>query len=249
MSVEDGESLSPAMATVWGVRAPAAKGPKPTMSLAGILEAAVGLADAEGLEAVSMGRVAKELGASAMSLYRHVGSKEELLDLMVDHALGPPEPGPPADAWRDGLSRSAWTLVRSMQAHPWSVRIPIGGPPTGPHTVAWLEGALQSLADTGLSEAEKASVAMMLSGYVRHHVMLMADVQALFLGTAASPDAAMRGYTQTMKRLAGEDGFPALHRLLDAGVFERADPPDEEFAFGLERLLDGVGALVAERAR
>ena len=77
----------------------------------------------------------------------------------------------------------------------------------------------------------------------------MGDVQAHFLDAAGSPHDAMRGYRDTLRGLTDADRFPALHALLDAGVFDRADPPDDEFAFGLERILDGVQALIRARAQ
>ena len=77
--------------------------------------------------------------------------------------------------------------------------------------------------------------------------MTMADVEARFLAAAATSDAAMLGHTETLRRLADADRFPALRAVLDAGVFDRADPPDEELAFGLERILDGVEARIRAR--
>jgi hypothetical protein len=136
-----------------------------------------------------------------------------------------------------------------MRAHPWVTHVPITGPPVGPTSVAWFEDALRCLRDTGRAEAEKASIVMMLSGYARNHVTVMAEVQAHFLGAAATPHDAMRGYGDTLRRLTDPDDFPALHAVLDAGVFDRADPPDDEFAFGLECILDGIETLVRARAR
>src|SRR5919198_4883542 len=105
-TAEPGASLPPGVATAWGVRTPPTKGPKPGLSLDRIVAAAVAVADADGLGAVSMHRVAQELGSSAMSLYRHVSSKEELLDLMVDAAFGTP-PSASGEDWRAGLARWA----------------------------------------------------------------------------------------------------------------------------------------------
>ena len=81
------------------------------------------VADAEGLGAVSMGRVASELGSSPMSLYRYVGAKDELLALMVDAALGDPPPAPAGEGWRDGLARWAWTYHDALRRHPWALRV------------------------------------------------------------------------------------------------------------------------------
>src|SRR4051794_28915477 len=240
-----GQGLSPGIATAWGVRAAAAKGPRKALSLDRIVGAAVEVADAEGLGAVSMNRVAKELGSSAMSLYRYVQSKGELLALMVDAALGEVPPVPAEGGWRARLERWAWNAVTAMRVHPWTTQAPAAGPPLAPNAVAWFEEALAAMAGTGLHEGGKASVVLMLSGYVANHVSVMTAVASSFL--AAEPDAAMRGYADTLRALADPERFPALRALLDAGVFDRADPPDEEFAFGLARLLDGVETLVLSR--
>src|ERR1700754_2811680 len=93
--MSEGQGLSPGIAAAWGVKAAATKGPKPGLGLARIVATALRIADAEGLDAVSMNRVAKELGTGAMSLYRYVESKQELLALMIDAAIGEVPPTPP----------------------------------------------------------------------------------------------------------------------------------------------------------
>lgn len=248
-ATDGGGGLSAGIAAAWGVRAPVSKGPKPGLTLDRIIVAGVAVADADGLAAVSMNRVAKELGTSAMSLYRYVDSKDELLTLMVDAATGALPPARPGEDWRAGLVRWARGSVEAMRAHPWTTHVPITGPPLAPNSIAWFEDALRCLRDTGLVEAEKASIVMLLSGYVRNHVMLMAEVQAHFLDAAATPHDAMRGYGDKLRRLTDADRFPALHAVLDAGVFDHADPPDDEFAFGLERILDGIQTLIVARGR
>jgi AcrR family transcriptional regulator len=240
------QDLSPGIAAAWGVKAPPAKGPKPGLTLERIVAAAVGIADAEGLAAVSMSRVAKELRTGAMSLYRYVASKDELLALMIDAALGEVPPAPEAGHWRPRLERWARATMEAMWRHPWAVEAPVAGPPLAPHAVAWFEDALAALDGTGLTPAEKPSVVLMLSGYVTNHVTVMRQVAQSFL---AEGDAAMRGYADTLRALTDAERFPALHAVLDAGVFDRADPPDQEFAFGLERILDGIEALIRTRSR
>src|SRR5271169_3965722 len=97
---EPGAAGLPGVAAAWGVRERPHKGPKPALTLSRIVAAAVRVADTEGLDAVSMGRVAAEVGTAPMALYRHVSSKGELLTLMVDAAWGPapetPAPETPA---------------------------------------------------------------------------------------------------------------------------------------------------------
>src|SRR5580658_2476952 len=124
----DRSVLPDSIAAAWGVRERSHRGPKPTLSLERIVAAAVRVADADGLDAVSMGRVAAELGAAAMSLYRHVSAKEELLSLMVDAAWGDsPDPLADGEGWRSGLCRWAWAMRASIKRHPWAIRIPLDG--------------------------------------------------------------------------------------------------------------------------
>ena len=107
------------LAAAWGLRTRPGKGPKPGLTLDRIVAAGVRVAATEGLGAVSMGRVATELGAATMSLYRYVAAKNELLDLMVDAALGTPPDLPPDEGWREGLLRFARTHLQTLRQQPW----------------------------------------------------------------------------------------------------------------------------------
>src|SRR6516164_9406533 len=233
------------VAAAWGVRERPHKGPKPALSLARIVDAGVRVADTEGLDAVSMGRVAASLDTAPMSLYRHVSSKEELLRLMVDAAWGD-SPGPPSGAenWRDGLSRWAWAMRAAIGRHPWAARLPISGMPILPREIAWFEDALACLAGTGLTEARKASVIMLLSGYVRNLATTEADIAAAVAASGLAPDEWMASYPRMLSRLTDPQRFPALAAFIAAGVFDVYDDPDDEFIFGLNRILDGVAVLV-----
>jgi AcrR family transcriptional regulator len=213
------------------------------------VQAAIRVADAEGLEAISMARVAAEAGTAPMSLYRHVSGKEQLLELMGDAAWGPsPSPPAPGESWREGLSRWAWAMRRAATRHPWAARLPITSLPVLPNQVAWFENALTCMRDTCLSEARKASVIMLLSGYVRNLAATEMDIEAAMRDSGLAPDAWMARYGTMLRELTDAERFPALAAFLDAGVFDIADRPDDEFVFGLERILDGVAALI-ERER
>ena len=180
-----------------------------------------------------------------MSLYRHVASKEELIRLMVDAAWGD-SPGPRASGenWRDGLSRWAWAMLADARRHPWAVRIPISGLPVMPREIAWFEDALACMAGTSLTEARKASVIMLLSGYVRNLAATEADIAAAVAASGLGLDEWMASYPAMLGQLTDPRRFPALTAFIAAGVFEAADGPDDEFVFGLDRILDGVGVLV-----
>ena len=239
---DDTETGLPAsIEEAWGVRRRPRKGPKPGLDLERIVAAAVKVAAAEGIEAVSMSRVATELGSSAMSLYRYVAAKDELLALMVDAAFDEPvAPAPADEGWRAGMARWAWTYHDALRRHPWVLGVPISGPPVTPNQTAWMEDGLRALAGTGLAEGEKLSVILLVSGYVRNEATLSAQLAA-----AAGP--IMPAWSRQLTRLTDAERFPALHAALASGVFDQDDDPDDEFTFGLERVLDGIEALVRRR--
>ena len=131
---QDDARIPPSIALAWGRRARGSRGPKPGLTLERIAEAGIDLASRDGIEAVSMARLAAELGAGTMSLYRYVVSKDELLTLMVDTALG--HPNAPDDArqagWRAGLEWWARSVREVYRRHPWGLKVPITAPPLGP---------------------------------------------------------------------------------------------------------------------
>jgi AcrR family transcriptional regulator len=238
-------ALPKSIASAWGVQEQARKGPKPALTLDRIIEAGIRVADTDGLHAVSMGRVATEAGTAPMSLYRHVASKDELIDLMVDAAWGTMSSAVTAEeGWRAGLTRYAWEMRRAAQRHLWVVRVPLRSLPIMPNEVAWFDGALTCLRGTGLTEARKASVIMLLAGYVRNLATTEADVMAAIRASGQAPLEWMSGWAAMIKDVADRDRFPALAVFMDAGVFETDDDPDDEFVFGLGRILDGIEALI-----
>jgi AcrR family transcriptional regulator len=239
------ETLPKSVAAAWGVRDQPRKGPKPALTVDRIVEAAVRIADTDGLDAVSMGRVAAEVGGGPMSLYRHVASKDVLIDLMVDAAWGAlVTAAVPGEGWRAALARRAWEMRRATQRHPWVVRVPLRSLPVLPNQVAWFDSALASLRETGLSEARKASVIMLLTGYVRNLANTEADIMTAVLASGQSLVEWMSGWAAMIKEVADRDRYPALAAFMDAGVFENDDGPDDEFIFGLDRILDGIEALI-----
>lgn len=246
----DGTSGLPAgLAAAWGLRERSPKGPRRGLSLDRIVTAAVEVAAAEGIGAVSMGRVAKHLGASPMALYRYVTAKDELLQLMVDAATGPPVPAPaPGGGWRPELTHWATAQRAVLLRNRWILRIPVSGPPVAPNSIAWMEQGLAALRDTALTPGDKVSVILLVSGYVRNEATLHADM-AEAAQRAADPSAdVLRGYADLLRALTSTGTHPHLHTVLDSGALDGDDDPDEDFRFGLERLLDGVEKLVHARA-
>ena len=219
--------LSPGIAALWERREA-----KAGLSVERIVEAAVELADEQGLEAVSMTRVAKRVGFTTMALYRHVQSKDELLVLMMDVAIGEPPAIDPADGWRPGLERWALAVFGALMRHPWAVRVPITGPPMTPNQLGWLERGLAVLAETPLTEQEKGAALLLLNGHAFSGARLATEIVPEQLDGAA------------VLQLADPERFPALRRALEAGIFED-DSGQADFEFGLQRLLDGIEAKLS----
>ncbi|MFE9116151.1 TetR/AcrR family transcriptional regulator [Streptomyces sp. NPDC007172] len=247
MDKETGVGLPASIEVAWGLREPVTKGPKRVLSLERIVGTAMKIAEEAGLGAVSMSRIAGELKSSTMSLYRYVSAKDELLPLMVDQAFGPPvAPEKECDGWRAGLEHWSWSYLAVLRRHAWVVHVPIGGPPSTPNQVAWVEQGLSFLVDAKLREAEKMSTILLLAGIVRNDAMLASTYEA-FAKAGASGDEIMMDYRRLIERLADKEHFPAINRVIQAGVFDAADDQDTEFAFSLGRVLDGVEALVRDR--
>lgn len=247
---ETGTGLPPVVELLWGLRDRGRRGgPKPALSLDRIVAGAVELADTGGLAALSMSRLAEALGFTTMSLYRYVVSKDELLVLALDAAIGPPPEEVPDVGWRAGCEAWAAALMEVYRRHPWALELPISALPAGPNQLGWLDRVLAALGGTTLAEWEKMSSALMLATYGRTQAQLMVDLaravrQAEETGTAA-PD-----WGAIITRLADRERFPALARAVAAGAFGPDGPAEsmddfgaEEFGFGLARLLDGIEAL------
>ncbi|GAA1546462.1 TetR/AcrR family transcriptional regulator [Kribbella lupini] len=229
---------------MWGLRDASRRGPKPSLTTEDITRAAIELADAEGLAAVSMARVAERLGNSTMALYRHVKSKDELLTLMSDAALEEPSPLPDGVDWRTGLTFWADNVLTTLRQHRWYAEIPISGPPAGPGNLAWFDAALGALADTGLSEEGKVGVVMGLMTYVHGQIRLSVDLAAGFTDNPA----AFNQYGAVLKQVVDRRRLPAVARVLDAGVFDPVvtfdESDDQDFDFGLQLYLDGVAGFI-----
>ena len=233
------------LALAWGVAATPQRGPKREMSVERIVEAAIEIADAEGLGAVSMAAVAARLGYTPMSLYRYVNAKDDLVLLMQEEATGLPSDELRAQAdWREGLEALCREQLQSYVAHPWMLDIPISGSPATPHSSAWMDVGLRLLSRTPLSHTERLAVVLLVTGHARWTGTVLA-------GYARAQDASGLMDAEVAKRedalyreLISADAYPDLRAAIDAGVFlDDTDP----FAFGLRRSLDGVAAYIEAR--
>ncbi|GAB1513867.1 TetR/AcrR family transcriptional regulator [Actinophytocola sp. KF-1] len=251
MSDETETGLPASFELAWGVRDRPTKGPKRGLSLEQIVDAGVHVANTEGIGGVSMGRVAKELGASAMSLYRYVASKDELLALMIDGAFGKVDVEVPAEGtWRARLNRWAEVELAAYRRFPWILRIPVSGPPIMPNQLWFMEQGLRALGGTGLREDEKLSAILLITSFTRSFATLNSDLTEAVGNEDPTMARVMPRYGELIKKLTPAEEYPALHAVVDAGTFdedEGFDDLDYDFRFGLERVLDGIEALIRTR--
>ncbi|MCP3755225.1 TetR/AcrR family transcriptional regulator [Streptomyces sp. TBY4] len=199
-----------------------------TLSVGGIVEAAIALADAEGLGAVSMQRVAGELGYTAMALYRHVPGKDQLVALMADRAQGSP-PAESGKEWRSEILDWADAAWEFYLAHPWMLRVATTGAPTGPNELAWFEALLRPLARSGLAAENLVATAMFLSSAVRDLARIATEI------VPSGSD-----YGNLLARVVQPDRFPTLASLMASGVVEDDGDVRPALDFGLKILLDGL---------
>lgn len=222
-------------------------GPKPGLSTTQIVRTAIDIADHEGLDALSMQRVAKRLDVTAMSLYRYVPSKDDLVDAMTDTASGDPPDLDGLPGWRDKVEGWVKALWARYQRHPWMLQVRVGTP-IGPNQLAWFETLLRAISDTGLSYDEMVSVNLFVTGATQGMAKISVDIAPA--GADAMP------YDQALAEVVDAERFPTLSAMLAAGTF--STPPDRgedtperyvvpNLEFGLRQMLAGIEAYVADR--
>ncbi|MFD7812686.1 TetR/AcrR family transcriptional regulator [Streptomyces sp. NPDC059785] len=221
---------------IWARPERAGRGPRPAYSRADIAAAAVRLADAQGLDGVSMRHVAAELGCGTMSLYNYVPRKEDLYELMVDAISAEHELWEPSGDWRADMLRVAHQTRALMHRHPWLPRLmsPVYG--FSPHALRYLEHCLACLEPLDAPYGTRMELVAMLNGVVTTYVAneLATAERSRSLPWSKEQENAVRiGY------LGGQLATGAYPRLA-AAFQEDAGPIDMEavFARALDRVLD-----------
>ena len=233
--------LPPGLDVLWGKRDRGQRGPKPTLTADAIVDAAIELADAGGLEAISMASVAKRLGFTTMALYRYVTSKDELLQLMWNgSAKGADTIVLQGDTWRERIRQ--WSMIQRemLDRHPWITQMPMAAPPMAPNSLLFVERGLEALDDAELSDAQKMRAIGLLSSYTLSEARMTNDARRAGSGGAQPPTS----FEQLLRLLVDEHTYPRLHRL--AWASEPQQPPSEhaEFLADIDCILDGIQAMI-----
>ncbi len=229
---------------LWEDRYRSTRGPKAAFSPQEVVLAAMDIADAEGLGAVTMQAVSARLGFTTMAIYRYFPSKEALYDAIVDAGLGlPPRPAEPRGDWRADVARWAHAKRAMLCSRPWLAELPFVAAPHGPNWLAWLEALAEPLYGAGLSPADVGQMISVVDGYTRGASDTSISLaRARARGISEQEWAAAVG--ADLGRAIGDPRFPTFAAIIAAPSEVRPRTMDESFDFGLQRVLDGVERYV-----
>ena len=235
------------LALLWRQQQVPGRGPRPGLDVDTVVDAAVAAADRSGLEALTMRRLAADLGVAPMTLYTYVPGKAELLELVLDALYaGMARPNTAGQTWRARVRAVAEENRALHDAHPWVLPLLGGRPLLGPGETAKYEHELAALDDAGLDDVDRDAA-----------LTFVVDFVVASSRTRHRSARATAGTGATDEQWWAEQA-PLLARVLDAAVYPRAvrigtaagaaqgsaRDPDHAWRFGLARVLDGLGALV-----
>ncbi|MEU7618998.1 TetR/AcrR family transcriptional regulator [Micromonospora rifamycinica] len=251
MHVEYSGTGDPArsLALLWRTRDRASRGGD--LGVDRIVRAAIEVADADGLAALSMRRVAERLGVGTMSLYTHVPGKGELLDLMLDTVHGEsPRPADVPGGWRGRLERIARDTWALYLRHPWLLQVATTRPPLGPQVTARYDYELRAVEGIGLTDLEMDAVVTLVDSYVHGAVRGAVEAARAARDTGLTDEQWWRAHAPYLEKVMDPARFPIAARVGAAAgeEYQAATDPTRAFDFGLARVLDGIAALIAHRS-
>jgi AcrR family transcriptional regulator len=215
--------------------APAVPEPRPTLSRDRVLRTAVSLADRRGIDALTMRRLARELGVEAMSLYHHVADKDDLLDGIVDLVLGEIDLAPTGDDWKATLRRGTISAHDVLVRHPWAATLMSRSPTVRPARLRFMEWILATLADGGFSRG--------LTDHAYHALDSHITGSTLWLVSMQLEGKDLRDVGARFLRTLPVEEYPHVAQHIAWHIEEPDGEGGSEFEFGLDLILDGLERL------
>lgn len=238
------------MALLWRTTERTSRKGKPDLSVDRIARVAIEVADAEGLGALSMRRVAERLGVGTMSLYTYVPGKAELIDVMLDTVQA--ETARPDDVpggWRGRVERIARENLALNRRHPWLLQVSTVRPGLGPNMIAKYDYELAALDGIGLTDVEMDATLMLLLGHVQVAARGLVDAAQVESSSGITDEQWWAANAPLLSRVMDPRRYPTAVRVgAAAGEAYGAGDPEHVFTFGLARILDGIEKLVTDRA-
>lgn len=226
----------------------ARRGPRPGLTVDAVVDSAITVADAEGLEAATMRRVAETLGVAPMTIYTYVPGKAELLDLMLDTLYARmPRTDSTGQPWQDRVAAVAEENLALFRAHPWAATVTTGRPPLGPGLLAKYEHELRAFDDTDLDDVVRDAALTYLLDFVRAAVRTATEVLTARRDSGQSESEWWEANAPLLNQVVDERRYPTAVRVGSAAgaAHNAAYDPEHAYRFGLARVLDGLGVLVA----
>lgn len=229
---------------LWEDRARSTRGPKAALTPEDVVQAAMHIADADGLAAVTMQAVAAKIGFTTMATYRYFPNKETLIDAIVDAALGsPPAPSQPRAGWREEVAEWSRAKRAMLCARPWLAELPFVAAPHGPNWLSWLEALADPLFTTGLRAPEVGEMISVIDGFTRG-----ASDTAVSLARSRARGISDQQWAAAvgadLGRAVGDPRYPKFAALLTTPSDGAPRSMDQSFDFCLQRVLDGVELFV-----
>ena len=204
-----------------------------------VLETAVTLADQRGAEALTMRKLAAELGVEAMSLYNHVENKNDLLDGMINLVFGEIEVPPPGGDWKSELRTRATSTRTALNRHRWAIGEMEGRTDIGPENMRVHEGVLACLRGAGFTVEMTIHAYSVQDAYIYGFVLQETD-----MSSETPEDFAKEARRQMKEYESVHSDFPNLVEVVGGYVAEHGYDYDTEFRFGLDVILDGLERLL-----
>lgn len=225
------------------------RGPKQRVSVDEVVQAAIAVADAEGLAVFSVRKVAERLGLGAMSVYTYVPGKSELIGLMIDEVVGETAPSPHEGSFRERAVLIARQIWDEAHRHPWLLQAETARPWIGPHSMARYEWQLAAIEGVGFTDLEMDQLVTLLAGTAE------SSARASIGSQTASVDSGMTDVewweisSPVLDRLISPDDYPISSRVGTAAgeEYNAVRDPEGAFRFALDRILDGVELLLERR--
>jgi AcrR family transcriptional regulator len=218
-----------------------ARGRRPTHSRADIAAAAIRVADVDGIEAVSLRRVASELGTGTTTLYRYIATKDELFDLMIDSAIGDREPPSTTGNWQADLRAIADAYRALVLRHPWLAMLPATRPTLGPNSLAWLDAAYATVDVLDLAADEVLAQVSTLLTFVRGHVLDELAEQETARRSGVDMPTWLAAQARYGELIIGSGKYPHLSRIMiEAQAPHAEDRYEQAFRRGLDHILTGL---------
>lgn len=236
------------LALLWRTQQAPARGPRHGLDVDRIVRTAIEVADADGVEALSMRRVAQELGVGTMSLYTYVPGKAELLDAMAD-LVATETTSPPTGDWRAALEQIAQENWRLFHRHPWLLARDTSRPALGPGVAQKYNDELSAIDGIGLTDVEMDTVLAVVIGHAESTARRALGAARLAENSDLTDEQWWATNAPVLEQLLDPARFPVAVRVGRAAgqAHGSAADPRVEFDFGLQRLLDGLADLLEER--